>query len=73
MSEILYMFGELDKRVRPLIFTLRRWARDQGLIHDIRPTQFFTNFTITLMAIFFLQKKYKMLPPLAVLQQMASK
>lgn len=32
MSELLYLYGELDRRVRPLVFTVRRWAKDQGLI-----------------------------------------
>lgn len=71
MSELLYLFGELDWRVRPLVFTLRRWARDQGLIQNMRPTHLFTNFSITLLVIFFLQKKYGMLPPLQELQRLA--
>jgi poly(A) RNA polymerase len=73
MSEILYLYGELDRRVRPLVFTVRRWAKDQGLIQDSRPTQSFTNFTVTLLVLFFLQKKYNMLPPLRELERLASK
>ena len=73
MSELLYLYGELDRRVRPLMFTIRRWAKDQGLIQDRRPTSFFTNFSLTLMVLFFLQKKYQMLPPLRELQRLASK
>ena len=71
MSELLYLYGELDWRVRPLVFTIRRWAREEGLVQDARPTFFFTNFSITLMTIFFLQVRYKMLPPFGDLQRMA--
>jgi len=73
MSELLYLYGELGRRVRPLVFTVRRWAKDQGLIQDLRPTPSFTNFSMTLLVLFFLQKKYKMLPPLRDLQQLARK
>ena len=73
MSELLYLFGELDYRVRPLVFTIRRWAKDQGLIQDLRPTPSFTNFSVTLLVLFFLQKKYGMLPPIRELQQYARK
>ena len=73
MSELLYLYGELDRRVRPLVFSIRRWAKDQGLIQDLRPTPSFTNFSITLLVIFFLQTKYNMLPPLRELQRLASK
>jgi len=73
MSELLYLYGEMDHRVRPLVFTIRRWAKDQGLIQDLRPTPSFTNFSVTLLVLFFLQKKYQMLPPLRKLQQLARK
>ncbi len=67
MSELLYLYGELDPRVRPLVFAVRRWAREHGLIEDARPTSFFTNFTLTLLVVFFLQARHKMLPPFAKL------
>jgi len=62
MSELLYLFGELDQRVRPLVFNVRHWSTEQGLIGNTRPTQYFKNFQITLLVIFFLQNKYGMLP-----------
>ena len=71
MSELLYMYGELDNRVRPLIFTIRLWAKEQGLVVDQRPTPYLTNFMLTLMAIFFLQNHYKILPPLNELRRLA--
>ena len=70
MSELLYMYGELDNRVRPLVFTIRRWAQEQDLVLDQRPTPYFTNFMLTLMTIFFLQNHYKMLPPFNELIQL---
>ena len=71
MSELLYLYGELDNRVRPLVFAVRHWAKERDLVQTIRPTQHFTNFTLTLMVIFFLQNKYKMLPPFNELQKLA--
>ena len=71
MSELLYMYGELDNRVRPLIFTIRLWAKEQGLVVDQRPTPYLTNFMLTLMAIFFLQNHYKILPPFNELRRLA--
>ena len=40
---------------------------------DLRPTPSFTNFSITLLVLFFLQKKYNILPPLRDLQRLAGK
>ena len=71
MSELLYLYGELDNRVRPLMFAIRNWAKEQQLVQDIRPTVFFTNFEITLMVIFFLQSEYGMLPSLNKLCELA--
>ena len=71
MSELLYMYGELDNRVRPFVSVIRYWAKEHGLVVEQRPTPFFTNFTLTLMAIFFLQNRYKMLPPFNDLRNLA--
>lgn len=72
MSEILYLYGELDARVRPLVFFIRRWAKAMNIIEEVRPTLKPTNFTITLMVLFFLQQK-KMLPPFELLKRSAGK
>ena len=72
MSEILYLYGELDARVRPLVFFIRRWAKAMNVVEEIRPTLKPTNFTITLMVLFFLQQK-KMLPPFDLLRGRAGK
>ncbi len=73
MSELLYLWGSLDWRVRPLVFTIRKWAREYGLVQDSRPTPYLTNFSLTLMVVFFLQFKHKMLPTFKMLKDLASK
>ena len=73
MSELLYLYGEMDCRVRPLVFNVRHWAKEQGLISNHRPTKHFKNFQLTLMVLFFLQHKYGMLPSFSQLKQKASK
>ena len=71
MSELLYMYGELDNRVRPFVSVIRYWAKEHGLVIDRRPTPSFTNFMLTIMTIFFLQNRYKMLPPFNDLRNLA--
>ncbi len=73
MSELLYLYGELDPRVRPVVFVVRKWAREHGLIEDARPTSFFTNFTLTVLVLFFLQARHKMLSPFRDLINLARK
>ncbi|KAI9590701.1 poly(A) RNA polymerase, mitochondrial [Glossina fuscipes] len=55
MSELLYMFGEFDERVRPLTFCIRRWANACGLTNP-SPGRWITNFSLTCLVIFFLQQ-----------------
>lgn len=63
MSEIFYTFGELDERVRPLVFFIRAWAREFDIIQSY-PSQGLSNFMLTCMVIFFLQTRSKpILPP----------
>ncbi len=71
MSELLYLYGELDPRVRPLVFAVRKWAREHELIEDARPTSFFTNFTLTLLVVFFLQVRDCILPSYSELVRLA--
>uniref|UniRef100_A0A1A9WCN3 Poly(A) RNA polymerase, mitochondrial n=1 Tax=Glossina brevipalpis TaxID=37001 RepID=A0A1A9WCN3_9MUSC len=62
MSELLYMFGEFDERVRPLTFCIRRWANACGLTNP-SPGRWITNFSLTCLVIFFLQQtKQPVLP-----------
>uniref|UniRef100_A0A3Q3W697 Uncharacterized protein n=1 Tax=Mola mola TaxID=94237 RepID=A0A3Q3W697_MOLML len=55
-TELLYLYGELDPRVRSLVFTVRCWARTHGITSGI-PGAWITNFSLTIMVLFFLQKR----------------
>ncbi|XP_067637405.1 poly(A) RNA polymerase, mitochondrial [Eurosta solidaginis] len=72
MSELLYMFGELDERVRPLTFCIRRWAQTCGLTNP-SPGRWITNFSLTCLVIFFLQQvKKPILPTINALMKSAA-
>uniref|UniRef100_T1J0B8 26S proteasome complex subunit SEM1 n=1 Tax=Strigamia maritima TaxID=126957 RepID=T1J0B8_STRMM len=62
MSEFLYLFGEYDKRVRPLVFTVFRWARSVGITNS-SAGHWFTNFQLSLMVIYYLQQMKKPVLP----------
>lgn len=51
-SELLYIYGTLDSRVRALVFGIRCWARAHSLTSSI-PGAWITNFSLTMMVIFF--------------------
>uniref|UniRef100_A0A3Q3AUX7 Mitochondrial poly(A) polymerase n=1 Tax=Kryptolebias marmoratus TaxID=37003 RepID=A0A3Q3AUX7_KRYMA len=55
-TELLYLYGELDPRVRSLVFTIRSWARSHGITSSI-PGAWITNFSLTIMVLFFLQRR----------------
>ncbi|XP_074549720.1 poly(A) RNA polymerase, mitochondrial [Halichoeres trimaculatus] len=55
-TELLYLYGELDPRVRSLVFTVRCWARAHGITSNI-PGAWITNFSLTVMVLFFLQNR----------------
>uniref|UniRef100_A0A1S4GI68 Uncharacterized protein n=2 Tax=Anopheles gambiae TaxID=7165 RepID=A0A1S4GI68_ANOGA len=55
MSELLYLFGQLDARVRPLTFCVRRWAQSVGLTNQT-PGYWITNFSLTMLVMYFLQQ-----------------
>ncbi|KAM6976397.1 poly(A) RNA polymerase, mitochondrial [Aplochiton taeniatus] len=55
-SELLYLYAGLDKRVRCLVFTVRCWARAHSLTSSI-PGAWITNFSLTVMVLFFLQRR----------------
>lgn len=71
MSELLYLYGEMDWRVRPLVLMIRRWAKDQGITCD-SPGSWITNFSLSLLVLFYLQQK-NVLPSLRLLRTHASK
>lgn len=73
MSELLWLYGSLDPRVRPLTFVIRRWAQTVGLTNP-HPGRWITNFPLTLMVLFFLQQKTQygfVLPSLKFLSRLA--
>lgn len=63
MSELLYIYGEIDERVRPLVFCLRKWASLVGLTNSSTPGRWITNFSLTVMVLFFLQNIKKPILP----------
>ncbi|XP_004691251.1 PREDICTED: poly(A) RNA polymerase, mitochondrial [Condylura cristata] len=70
-SELLYLYGALDSRVRALVFSIRCWARAHSLTSSI-PGAWITNFSLTMMVIFFLQRRSPpILPTLDYLKTLA--
>ncbi|XP_054847994.1 poly(A) RNA polymerase, mitochondrial [Eublepharis macularius] len=70
-SELLYIYGSLDPRVRALVFSVRCWARAHGITSSI-PGSWITNFSLTMMVLFFLQKKTPpIIPALDHLKELA--
>ncbi|XP_047533901.1 poly(A) RNA polymerase, mitochondrial-like [Vanessa atalanta] len=55
MSELLWQLGELCARSRALAVLVRRWAAATGLTQP-HPGRWLTNFPLTLMVLFFLQR-----------------
>nr|XP_053646402.1 poly(A) RNA polymerase, mitochondrial-like [Cherax quadricarinatus] len=53
MSHMLYMYGSMDPRVRPLVFAVRRWARDRHITSPFSG-RWITNFSVTIMVLFYL-------------------
>lgn len=64
MSELFYSFGQIDVRIRELIFTIRKWAQIVGLTNP-SPGRWITNFSLSSLVIFFLQQlENPLLPPI---------
>ncbi|XP_071448485.1 poly(A) RNA polymerase, mitochondrial-like [Hetaerina americana] len=72
MSELLWIMGSLDLRVRPLVFVVRHWAKAVCLTNE-SPGPYITNFTLTLLVLHYLQccKPHPVLPSLTTLISMA--
>lgn len=72
MSELLYLFGELDVRVKPLVFVIRKWANSVGLTNSV-PGPWITNFSLTCLVLYFLQQvKRPILPAINLLIKSAA-
>ncbi|ERL89575.1 poly(A) RNA polymerase, mitochondrial [Dendroctonus ponderosae] len=70
MSDFLYMMGEIDPRVRPLVFAIRKWAKEVNLTNS-SPGRWITNFSLTLLVLAFLQKPLQSPPILPTLNRLA--
>ena len=55
MSELLFLYGEMDERFRPLVNAVRYWGSVSRLT-NVNPGPYITNFTLTLLVVFYLQK-----------------
>lgn len=66
MSELLYLLGIYDWRVCPLVFSVRCWAQEVKLTNP-SPGKWITNFSLTLLVLFYLQYEKKMIPTLETL------
>ena len=54
MSKLLWSFGSIDNRVAPLVFAIRRWAREASITQSA-PGPWFSNFQMTLLVLSYLQ------------------
>ena len=71
MSEILYDYGQVDHRMQTLVFVLRHWARINQITYS-SPGTWISNFSLTLMVIFFLQtRSIPVLPSIQTLKDLA--
>lgn len=61
-TELLFLLGELDPRVRGLVFSVRCWARAHGVTSSV-PGAWISNFSLTVMVLFFLQRRTQPIVP----------
>lgn len=57
MSELLYFLSSVDARVKPLVFSVRDWAKRMELTSE-HPGAWISNFSLTLLVLFFLQREH---------------
>ncbi|XP_014775237.1 poly(A) RNA polymerase, mitochondrial isoform X2 [Octopus bimaculoides] len=62
MSNVMYMLGVMDRRVCPLVFTVRHWAKVNNISHQ-HPGPWLSNFMLSLLVICFLQLRAKPILP----------
>ena len=54
MSKLLWSFSAVDSRIAPLVFTIRRWAREASITQSV-PGPWFSNFQMNIMVLFYFQ------------------
>ncbi|CAF0957588.1 unnamed protein product [Rotaria sordida] len=54
MSKLLWSLSSIDSRVAPLVFVIRRWAREASITQST-PGPWFSNYQMTLLVLFYLQ------------------
>jgi poly(A) RNA polymerase len=54
MSKLLWSLSSIDNRIAPLVFSIRRWAREASITQST-PGPWFSNFQMTLLVLFYLQ------------------
>ncbi|XP_008559711.2 poly(A) RNA polymerase, mitochondrial [Microplitis demolitor] len=57
MSELLYLYSDFNPKVSPLVYTVRQWASFVGLTNSKVPGPWISNFSLTLLVLFYLQQK----------------
>lgn len=73
MSEFLYDCGQMDSRVRPLAFAIKKWAKIAKVTSDTA-THTVTSFSLFLLLLFFLQTRpLPILPSLCQIAEMKNK
>jgi poly(A) RNA polymerase len=72
MSCLLHVWGGSDWRVRPLVTVIKHWAKSQKLVKNIRPTNYFTNFTLVMLVVCYLQQVHGMVPTVDQLTALGS-
>ncbi|XP_038077444.1 speckle targeted PIP5K1A-regulated poly(A) polymerase-like [Patiria miniata] len=69
-SKLLKFYSQLETQVRPLVFTIRQWAKLRQLAGNTGAGPRLTNYALTLMVLFYLQAKDEpVIPSVAELDQ----
>ena len=66
-SRLIQYYLTLDPKLRPLFFVIKAWAESQQL----KKVSFFSNYSIYILIIFYLQQEPYKIPPVSELQRNA--
>ena len=70
MSKLLWSLSSIDNRIAPLVFVIRRWAREAAITQST-PGPWFSNFQMTLLVLFYFQS-IDVLPKLKYINEQSS-